>query len=106
MYVRNALPTSNNGAVCSPALNFRRVMMNRHAPAALVYRNIYLTDLQTNRTSYVYFQVRAARKTFLERRNRKDKALGFWVGEGVVRSEATHCILLQAALTPCKRVEG
>lgn len=82
MYVRNALPTSNNGAVCSPALNFRRVMMNRHAPAALVYRNIYLTDLQTNRTSYVYFQVRAAIKVFLERKNRKDKAFGCGLAKG------------------------
>ena len=55
MYVRN-LPTSNNGAVCSPALNFRRVMLNRHQPPALEYRNIWLTNQLTNRSSYVFFQ--------------------------------------------------
>ena len=55
MYVRN-LPNSNNGAVCTPALNFRRVMLNRHQPPALEYRNIWLTNQQTNRSSYVFFQ--------------------------------------------------
>ncbi|KXZ54727.1 hypothetical protein GPECTOR_4g796 [Gonium pectorale] len=54
VYVRGAV-TSNNGAFCSPALTFRRVMLNQHGPEALFYNDLRLTSLKTNRTSIVHF---------------------------------------------------
>ncbi len=32
-------------------------MANRQSPDALAFRNLWLTDLNNNRSSYVYFQV-------------------------------------------------
>ncbi|GAX81123.1 hypothetical protein CEUSTIGMA_g8557.t1 [Chlamydomonas eustigma] len=55
VYVQNK-PTANNGAFCSPSVIFRRVMLNRHQPPALEYRNIWLTNVTNNRSSYVFFQ--------------------------------------------------
>ena len=56
VYIRNALPTSNNAAVCGPSLTFRRVMLNQLQPSSLLFRNLWVTDLATNLSTYVYFQ--------------------------------------------------
>eukprot|EP00798_Chlamydomonas_sp_ICE-L_P008885 gene8886-3764_t len=57
--------TSNRGAFCSPRLSpFRRIMLNSHTPHNqegavnnLEYRDLLVTDVQTNRTSTVHFIV-------------------------------------------------
>ncbi|EFJ47175.1 hypothetical protein VOLCADRAFT_92352 [Volvox carteri f. nagariensis] len=54
VYVRDMF-TSNNGAYCSPALTFRRVMLHNHGPEALKYKNLNVVSLATNRTSVVHF---------------------------------------------------
>ena len=56
VYMRGTA-TSNDGAYCSPALQFRRVMLNRHDPESLAFRNLRVTATATNRTSLVYFTV-------------------------------------------------
>ncbi|KXZ47885.1 hypothetical protein GPECTOR_32g498 [Gonium pectorale] len=53
-YVRG-VRTSNNGAFCSPDLIFRRIMLNQHTPAAIMYRDLLVTSVATNRTSIVHF---------------------------------------------------
>lgn len=47
--------TTNDGVVCSPALTWRRTMLNQHAPEDLAFRDLLLTSLATNRTSVVHF---------------------------------------------------
>ncbi|GIL53440.1 hypothetical protein Vafri_9024 [Volvox africanus] len=54
VYVRDVF-TSNNGAYCSPALTFRRVMVHNHGPESLKYKNLNVVSLATNRTSVVHF---------------------------------------------------
>lgn len=54
VYVRNQ-QTSNNGAFCSPALTFRRVMLNNHGPDSLTFRDLLLTASRHNGTSVVHF---------------------------------------------------
>jgi hypothetical protein len=44
-----------NGAFCSPDLLFRRMMLNEHGPSALVYNDLLLVSLATNRSSRVHF---------------------------------------------------
>ena len=56
IYVRNKLPSSNNGAICKPDLVFRRVMLNQAKPDSLLFRNIWITNPETNRSTYVFFQ--------------------------------------------------
>ncbi|KXZ47880.1 hypothetical protein GPECTOR_32g493 [Gonium pectorale] len=53
-YVRG-VRTSNNGAFCSPDLIFRRVMLNQHTPSAIMFRDLLVTSVATNRTSIVHF---------------------------------------------------
>ncbi|EFJ47176.1 hypothetical protein VOLCADRAFT_92353 [Volvox carteri f. nagariensis] len=53
-YVRNTR-TSNNGAYCSPGLSFRRVMLHGHTPESIMFKDLILTSLATNRTSLVHF---------------------------------------------------
>ncbi|KAG1667228.1 hypothetical protein FOA52_009793 [Chlamydomonas sp. UWO 241] len=55
VYVREQT-TSNDGMLCRPGLNFRRVMLNRLKPTSLLFKNIFLTEQTTNRSSYVFFQ--------------------------------------------------
>ena len=54
VYVRGR-QTANDGAWCSPALTFRRVMLNGHGPAALASKDLLLTSRANNRTSIVHF---------------------------------------------------
>ncbi|KXZ47884.1 hypothetical protein GPECTOR_32g497 [Gonium pectorale] len=53
-YVRG-VRTSNDGAFCSPDLIFRRVMLNQHTPSAIMFRDLLVTSVATNRTSVVHF---------------------------------------------------
>ncbi|GIM05166.1 hypothetical protein Vretimale_9611 [Volvox reticuliferus] len=53
-YVRDTR-TSNNAAYCSNALTFRRVMLHGHTPDSIMYKDLILTSLATNRTSLVHF---------------------------------------------------
>ncbi|PNH07097.1 Fibrocystin-L [Tetrabaena socialis] len=53
-YVRG-MYTANDGAVCSPSLIFRRVMLNGHLPMSLQPRMLLVTSVATNRTSNVFF---------------------------------------------------
>ncbi|KAG2491954.1 hypothetical protein HYH03_009686 [Edaphochlamys debaryana] len=50
-----AAPITNDGAICSSALTFRRIMLNNHGPDALKFKDLRVTSLATNRTSVVHF---------------------------------------------------
>ncbi|KAG2432951.1 hypothetical protein HXX76_008679 [Chlamydomonas incerta] len=54
VYVRGTA-TANNGAICSPDLIFRRIMLNEHLPTSIEFRDLRVTSLATNRTSLVHF---------------------------------------------------
>lgn len=56
VYARGKLPFSNNGAICRPDMVFRRVMLNQAQPDSLLFRNIWVTNPDTNLSTYVYFQ--------------------------------------------------
>ncbi|GFR40478.1 hypothetical protein Agub_g1045 [Astrephomene gubernaculifera] len=45
---------SPNGVYCSPALTFRRVMLNDHQPEVLTAKNLVVVSLATNRSSRVH----------------------------------------------------
>ncbi|KAG2496270.1 hypothetical protein HYH03_005503 [Edaphochlamys debaryana] len=51
----DADPITNDGAICSPALTFRRIMLNGHGPEFIKFKDLKLTSLATNRTSLVHF---------------------------------------------------
>ncbi|GIL91633.1 hypothetical protein Vretifemale_19242 [Volvox reticuliferus] len=53
-YVRDTR-TSNNAAYCSNTLTFRRVMLHGHTPSSILYTDLLLTSVATNRTSLVHF---------------------------------------------------
>ncbi|KAG2448780.1 hypothetical protein HYH02_006132 [Chlamydomonas schloesseri] len=54
VYVRGE-QTANNGALCSPDLVFRRIMLNEHLPDSIEFRDLRVTSVATNRTSLVHF---------------------------------------------------
>lgn len=58
VYVTGVRPTSNNGALCNPAVAFRRVALSGAAPAMLQGSDVNITDASTNRSAYVRVQVR------------------------------------------------
>ncbi|KAG1658047.1 hypothetical protein FOA52_004206 [Chlamydomonas sp. UWO 241] len=56
VYVRGALPTSNNGMVCRPGITFRRLMLNRASPGGLSGKDLIVTDDASNRSAVVPYQ--------------------------------------------------